>query len=240
MMNSMLNFFKKNPHTQDLEHIKIFLRSHLDQLTEAKDKISQNILDVTKFFIEENLDYYESMDILMRKNHFRGCIPMARSIFENSINLQYIYKENTEQRARNFKLASMDSFLKRWTDFKEYPHEVEEMKKYFESELKNYVPDRKTIKEKAEEVGVHSMYRDIYKRLSEYVHSGYKSKRDFDDGGPYSTYMKRIVFSDALLVVLESLRKICERYDFDGGVMIIDDPKGVVFFATNPKKQEKI
>jgi len=237
----MFNFFKKNQHSEDLKQIKSFLRAHLNQLIDAKAKVPQDIFDVTKFFLEENLDFYESMDILIQKNHFRGCIPIARSIFENSINLQYIYKQDTEQRAKNFKLASMSAFLKRWQSMKEYTPEAEEMKAFMENEIKNYVPDNKTLKQKADEVGVQSSYKDVYKRLSEYVHSGYKSKRDFDDGRPYTIYLKRIVFSDTLIVTLEALKKVCEMYDLDGGVMVIDDPgyKGVLLYATNPKREEE-
>jgi hypothetical protein len=43
------------------------------------------------------------------------------------------------------------------------------------------------------------------------------------------------------LVTLMALEKVCTKYDLDGGMMRIDDPgyKGIVFFATNPKRQEE-
>lgn len=237
----MFNLFKKNQRTEDLKQIKIFLRKHKEQLIKNKDKVPQDIFDVTNFFFDEVLDIYESMDILIRKDHFRGCLPMARLLLENSINLQYVYKQDTEQRAKNYKLASANSFLKRLSTLKETNSELNEMKAVFENELKDYAPDKKTLRDKAEEVNMQSMYKDSYKRLSEYIHSEYRANRDLNRVGPYTEYLKRMVFSDTLLVTLEALKSVCERYDLDGGVMIIDDPgyKGVIFFATNPKKQEE-
>lgn len=238
----MFNLFKKNNKEDDIEEIKKFLTMHLSQLIKAKDKIPEDVFDVTKFFIEENLDIYESMNILMSKNHFRGCIPLSRSILENSINLQYIYKEDTEQRAKNFKLASMDSFLKRYNDFEDNSPQYKEMKNVFENQLKYYVKDRKNIKEKFEEVNSHLFYKEAYKRLSGYVHSEYKINRDFTENRPYNNYLKRLVFTDTLLVTLEALKVVCEKFDLDGNFMVIDDLdyNRTIFFSTNPKKMEEI
>lgn len=237
----MISLFKKNSRAADIGEIRSFIRDHRNVFTKLEGKIPDDVFDVTCFFFDEILDIYESMEILMQKNHFRGCLPMARLLLENSINLQYIYKQDTEERAKQYKLKSASSYYKRFSTLNDPAPEYQELKKIFEEKLKEYVPNKMTLKEKAKEVNLHSTYKDSYARLSGYVHSEYKGSRDLSEARPYNDYLRRMVFSDTLLVTLDALKSICEKYDLDGGVMIIDDPgyKGVVFFATNPKKQEE-
>jgi hypothetical protein len=172
------------------------------------------------FFLHDMVQLYESIGVLSDKNQFRGCLPLARSLLECSINFQYIYKEDTEQRAKNFKRKSYEELRKRGktitSDLKEYTAFMERL----ETELQDYVPN---------------------KRLSEFVHVGYKPFRDFDEEGPYNDYLKRLVFSDTVLFILKSLESVCTRYDLGGGFMVIEDPGyiGTIFFSTNPKKEEE-
>ncbi len=239
----MFNLFKKNTQHENLKQVKDFILEHSEEFSINKEKISQDVFDVTMFFFKEVLDLYESMDILIQKDHFRGFLPISRSLLENSINIQYIYDKDTENRAKNFKLASIDKFLKRHKGQKYDEPECKEMESKFKEMLKDYVPGpRMTIEDKFKQVNSHSLYKDEYKRLCEYVHSDYKGPRDLNDNGPYPAYLRRLVFSDTLLVVLEALKSICERFDLEGGVMVIDDPgyKGKLFYSTNPKKSEEV
>jgi hypothetical protein len=238
----MLSLFKKNSRAADIREIQSFIRAHKEEFEKREAEVPPDVFDVTCFFFDEILDIYASMEILMQKHHFRGCLPMARLLLENSINLQYIYKQDIEERAKQFKLKSASSYYKRFATLNDPAPEYKELKKIFEDKLEEYVPNKKTLKEKAKEVNLHSMYKDSYTRLSGYVHSEYKGNRDLSEVRPYNDYLRRMVFSDTLLVTLDALKSICEKYDLDGGVMIIDDPgyKGVVLFATNPKKQQEV
>lgn len=239
----MFNFLKnKNSRHEDMKQVKSFIRGHRKEFIENKQKISQDIFDVTIFFFDEILDIYESMDILIQKGHFKGCLPMARLLLENSINLQYIYKQDSEKRAKDFKLASAQALSKRFATLDENTEEFRGVKYILEDQLRGFVKDKKTLKEKADEVNFESLYKDSYKRLSGYVHSAYRVNWDFDEERPYNLFLKRLVFSDTALVTLEALKSICEKYDLDGGVMfVIDEPgyKGDIAFATNPKKMEE-
>ena len=97
------------------------------------------------------------------------------------------------------------------------------------------------MREKFKAVNLDRMYVRSYKRLSEYVHPVYRPKKvDFNELGPYTLEMKRTVESDTCIVTLMALEKVCTKYDLSGGIMRIDDPgyKGIVYFATNPKREE--
>lgn len=116
----MFTFFKKNSRVADIRKVKSFIHGHKQEFASHKDQVPHDIFDVTNCFFDEVLDIYESMEILMRKHHFRGCLPMARLLLEISINLQYIYKQDTEERAKQFKLksaASYDRYHKSKTPF---------------------------------------------------------------------------------------------------------------------------
>lgn len=239
----MWNPFKKPTRNKDLIEVRKFLVSHFKQFHDAKEIISQDIFDVTIFLLTEAIQLFDSIDILSRKNHFRGCLPIARNIMEISINLQYIYKKDIELRAKNFKLDSMYEMKRKGDSVEEEsknnPVYQEYMKK-LDKELKDYKKEKKTVYEKAEEVNMKSSYISTYRRLSEYVHSGYRPVRDFDEDGPYNDFLKRVVFSDTVIFMLIGLKSVCEKYDLAGGFMVIDDAgyNGVILFSTNPKKEE--
>ncbi|MCB9818381.1 hypothetical protein H6787_02740 [Candidatus Nomurabacteria bacterium] len=240
----MFGFFNKPSRKKDLKAVKDFLIAHFQQIYSAKDRIPPDVFDVSMFFITEAIQLFDSIDILSRKNHLRGCLPIARTIMEISINLQYIYRKDVEQRAKLFKLDSMYEMRRKGDSIedesKDNPVYQEYMKK-LDEELKDYKKEKKTIYEKAAEVNMKSFYVSTYRRLSEYVHSGYRPARDFDEEGPYNDFLKRVVFTDTVMFMLMGLKSVCEEYDLDGGFMVIDDPgyKGIVFFSTNPKKEEE-
>lgn len=235
----MFNFLKKKT---EFGPMKSMLMDHLRQINEKKSSIPEDVFDVTAFTLEEIIGVFDSMDILIAKDDFAGCIKLSRSILENSINLQYIYKEETQKRAKNFKLASLKGMARKFEALEEYTPEAKEMYEFFQEKLKEYEPE-KNIREKFKAVNSDATYIRSYKRLSEHVHPTYRShKLDYAENRPYIEELKRTVRSDTCLVTLMALEKVCTKYDLDGGVMMIDDPgyKGVVLFATNPKKQSEI
>jgi hypothetical protein len=240
----MFGIFNKPSRKKDLKAVKGFLIDHFQQLHNAKDRIPQDVFDVSAFFITEAIQLFDSIDILTRKNHFRGCLPIARTIMEISINFQYIYKQDIEKRAKNFKLDSMLEMKRKGDSVADEsvnnPAYQEYMSKIAD-ELKDYKKVKKTVYEKAKETNMESSYISTYRRLSEYVHSGYQPVRDFDEKGPYNDFLKRVVYSDTVMFIMMGLKSMCEQYDLDGGFMVIDDPgyKGIIFFSTNSKKEEE-
>ena len=240
----MFNPFKKSLRQKDFKEVRRFFVNHFKQLHDAKEGIPQDVFDVSSFFITEAVQLFDSIDILTSKNHFRGCLPIARTIMEISINFQYIYKQDVEKRAKNFKLDSMWEMKRKGDSVADEsvnnPAYQEYMSKIAD-ELKDYKKVKKTVYEKAKETNMESSYISTYRRLSEYVHSGYQPVRDFDEKGPYNDFLNRVVHSDTVMFILMGLKCMCEKYDLDGGFMVIDDPgyKGIVFFSTNPKKEEE-
>lgn len=237
----MFNLFKKNNRQDDIKEIKGFLNIHLSQLIKAKDKIPDDVFDVTKFSLEEILSTFKSMGFLMMKNDFEGCIKLSRTILESAINLRYIYKEDTEQRAKNFKTASIKNLSKKFELLEEHTPEAKEMNDYFQKLLKDYNLDKKVVRDKFKEVNSDSTYVRSYKRLSEYIHPTYRPQKvNFNEDSPYVLEMKRTVRSDTCIMTLMALMDVCTKYDLDGGIMVIEEPeyKGTVFFSTNPKKME--
>ncbi|MES2224199.1 MAG: DUF5677 domain-containing protein [Patescibacteria group bacterium] len=236
----MFNFFNKKT---NFTPIKAILIDHIKQLKEKKPTIPEDVFDVTKFSLEEILSTFESMEILINKHDFEGCIKLSRSVLENSVNLRYIYKEDVEKRAKNFKLTSVKKLTEKFHSLgDEYTPEAKELNDYFEGLLKDYVPE-KTVRDKFKAINFDDMYVRSYKRLSEYIHPVYRAKKvDFGENHrPYVLEMKKTVRSDTSLVTLMALEVVCAKYDLDGGIMSIDEPgyKGTVFFATNRKKAEE-
>lgn len=240
----MFSLFNKPSRKKDLNAVKVFLGTHLQQLHDAKDRVPQDVFDVSAFFITEAIQLFDSVDILTRKNRFRGCLPLARTIIEISINFQYIYKKNVQQRAKNFKLDSMWEMKRKGDNVAnealDNPFYKEFMGKIAD-ELKDHKKEKKNIYEKAKETNMKSSYISTYRRLSEYVHSGYQPVRYFDEKGSYNDFLKRVVYSDSVMFMLMGLKSMCEKYDLEGGCMVIDDPgyKGIIFFSTNPKREEE-
>lgn len=235
----MFNFLKKKTIFGPMRQM---LADHLEQISEKRESIPQDVFDVTMFTFEEIQGVFESMGTLMQKRDYAGCIKLSRSILENSINLQYIYKEDTEKRAKNFKLASLKGMAKKFESLDEYTPEAKEMYEFFQEKLKEYTPE-KSVRDKFRAVNSDATYVRSYRRLSEHVHPTYRSRRlDYSDKGPYIEELKRTVRADTCLITLMALERVCTRYDLDGGVMMIDDLgyKGTVFFATNPQKMEPI
>lgn len=233
----MFNFFKKKTM---FGPIRQMLLDHLEQVKEKRGSMSEDVFDVTKYSIEEFISVFESMDTLIAENDFEGCIKLARSILENSVNLQYIYKEDIENRSANFKLTQIKGMTKKFEALDEFTPEAKEMHEFFKEKLKDY--KKITIGEKFAAVNFEQQYLTSYQRLSEFVHPTYRAVRiNFTEKRPFVDNLKRIVRSDTCLVTLMGLKDVCTKYDLNGGIMMIDEPGyiGHVFFATNPKKAEE-
>jgi hypothetical protein len=234
----MFNFFKKK---RNFVAMKLVITDHLKQLEEKRASIPEDVFDITRFSFEELLSTFESMDTLIKKRDYEGCIKLSRSILENSVNLRYIYKEDTEKRAKNFKLKSVKILSKKFESLDDPAPEAKEMNDYFQELLKDYTPE-KNMRDKFKEINSEATYIRSYKRLSEFIHPVYRHKKiDFNQNRPYALEMKRTVRSDTCLVTLTALAVVCVRYNLDGGIVMIDEPGyiGKVFFATNPKKAEE-
>jgi hypothetical protein len=233
----MLDFLRKKK-TNFTEIISVLI-DHIRQIKDKKNSIPEDVFDVTIFSLEEILSTFESMDTLIEKNDIGGCLKLSRTILENSINLRYIYKEDIESRAKNFKTESIKKLSEKFESLDEYTPEAKEMYDYFQKLLKDYVPDKKKIRDKFKEVNSDSTYVRSYKRLSEYIHPTYRHQKiDFSKNTPYILELKRTVRSDTCIIALTALMDVCIKYDLNGGGMIIEEPeyKGTVFFSTNPLK----
>lgn len=210
------------------------LVQHLEELGQKETSIPGYTFDVTQFLLKENVDAYRSIAVLYKAGHFRSCMPIARSILENSINLLYIYKENTEKRARNFKLFSTLNYLKRARNVEPTGEAATHFKKLLsvmEASAKEYTPegsnalhwDGKSFKKICEELNLNSIYSDFYTRLSEYTHTSFMNKQDYDTGRPYNYFLKKLVFRDTTVITAQALKEINEKYDLLFGAIILND-----------------
>ena len=111
--------FLKSGEIKDLEDIRDFLRYWLQDFKTYEEQMSPVLFRVTSFIIRENIEIYSSIITLRKKHHFLSCLILGRSILENSVNLQYIYRQDTEQRAKNFDLFAMSGYANRAGKLKE-------------------------------------------------------------------------------------------------------------------------
>lgn len=241
-------FSKNNEQIKDLEQIKKFLRSHIDEFKSKEKEIPADVFEASVFLLEEILDMYESISTLYRRDHFRSCIILARTILENSINLRYIYQSDTEKRAKNFKLFSLREYLNRADKVENTPKEAKEFLDFLRQETLHYQPsgtnqgywDGKSIRDKALSLKSETVY-DMYRHLSNYLHSKYRGNRNLSVERPYNDFLRKLVFKDILVHTLQALTDMCLKYDLEGGIMIMHDypQQGhVLLFATNPKRRE--
>jgi hypothetical protein len=239
--------FWKSGEIKDLEDICNFLKHYLQDFEAIREKVSPSLFRVTYFLMQENLDIYESIIALRRKGRFLSCLILGRSLLENSVNLQYIYQRDTEQRAHNFDLYPMKEYIERSSAIEDMPKEGVEAISRMREELKEYRPagdfrnhwDGKNIWLVFSELDLKSTYTSLYKRLSNFSHSAF-GNRNFQQDRPYINFLKGLLTKEIFIMVLESVRAVSERFDMDEAVARIEDcPPGVtLFFSTNPKRSE--
>jgi hypothetical protein len=242
----MKNFWLKREEAKDFGKIISLIKSHIKELDSKKTEIPESVYFATRFILEESVDALESIIVLRKGGHFRSCLMLARSILENSVNLQYIYKADTEARALNFRLFSMKMFLKRLESNQEDFPGKDGLLDTFRTLVKLYKPsgenknhwDGVTIKKIFDELKLSSLYTNWYSRLSGFTHSQYSDSRDIEQDGPYSDFLYRLVFKDLLVAVLETLKVINGKYNLlEGGAIITDypHPGAVLAFSINLK-----
>lgn len=227
----------------DIQVAAKLVRDHANELNNRKD-IPLDVSEVIIFLLEETIDVYESIATLYKKGHMRSCVILSRSLFENAINLRYILKENTEQRAVNYKLFSLESYLKRVKNYKEDFPGKEVLLTGFDKISKKRVPegprkghwDGKSLKEICAELKCDSLYSQFYSRLSGYIHSQYQSTRDLKSETKYNQYIKKLVFQHLFVLILETLKVLNNKYNIlEGGAVIEDYPETgtTLFFSVS-------
>lgn len=101
--------------------------------------------------------------------------------------------------------------------------------------------DGKSIREIFCELNKEPIYDEWYSRLSGYTHQQYKGKTDFDIDSPYIVFLKKLIMRDIVIIGLETLKSINDKYDLVDQVMWFHDypePGATFFFSVNPKRSE--
>jgi hypothetical protein len=247
----LLNWIRKRRHirayTGDLAAMNKELQRHLAELKNKKAEVQEDIFDVTMYILEENIDLYKSIITLYKQGHFRSCLILVRNILENFVNLQYIYADDSEKRAKNFRLFSALHYLKRVDKVKDVPPEIKkEFSEMRQSMELDYQPsgnkkghwDGKSMRKMCDELKLTIIYEDWYSRLSSYTHSQYRGNRDLDHAGPYNNFLRDLVVKHVSVVGLQTLYKINSKYNLTEDIVILHDypQEGAVFlFAVNER-----
>ncbi|MBU1293123.1 hypothetical protein KJ819_03620 [Patescibacteria group bacterium] len=244
----MLRFWESGE-IKDLREIVVFLHRYLSNLSQLERKTTPELFAVTRFLVEENIDIYESIITLRKKGRFLPCLTLARSLLENSINLQYIYQKDTEQRARNFYHYPLREYVMRTESLPNISELQAKLLRKMQEELKSHKPagkrrhhwDGKSISEIFSELDLKDTHAPLYSRLSGFTHAQF-GNRDFLQDRPYINFLKTVATKEVFVSVLESLRVVTEHFDLEPDVVRIEDfPKegSTLLFSTHPKKSEK-
>jgi len=229
----------------EIQGIMEMIGIHLHQLEAQKDVIDGEVYDVTVFLLFELLDIFSSISSLKPEIHFRSCLVLARGIFEDCINLEYIYKKNNERRAKNYRLFSVVEYLNRAEKFQDDIVQKDELINRLRAEVKMYAPsgadkriwDGISLAKKAEETGREQTY-DFFRQTSNYSHAKFRGNIDFSEKRPYLDFLRELVYRITILETMAILQLIAERFDLDGGVIYLTNPEfnKDIIWATNPKK----
>ncbi len=242
-------FIEKRNQLKDLRQASKLLRDHRQELVRRKSEFTEDVFDVTEFFLRQNSDLFDSIATLHKGDHFQSCVVLARSLIENAINLQYIYRDNHEQRAKNFKLFTLKRYVSRADIVDDFPGK-EDFIASMEEILKDYKPsgknkshwDGRSFKEICNELKMGSTYKAVYSRLSEYSHSGFTRKLDYSEPGPYNDFLRSLVFRYSILMTAQTLKDINQRHDLLMGFIHIPDypdPHTDLFFSFSNKRHEQ-
>jgi len=233
---------------KDLAETKDLLDKHLKEWTRRKDDIPVDIFDATRFILETLVDSYGAVHTLYGKKHLDSCIVLARTILENSVNLKYIHQKDSERRAKNFIIFPMKLWLKRTKNLDDADAiKNSEVLLNIKRITEEYNPtgdrtdhwDGKKIRDLFDELKLTPVYTEGYSRLSGYIHPHFKKGIDMHTKRPYYDFIRKFIFKDILVVTLETLKTINEKYDLLEGVVILGDyprKREVLFFSINNKK----
>lgn len=233
-MKYIKEWLKKREVIHDFKETVRLLKAQLAEVTRRQAEIPPDVFDVMRFVLEENIDFYKSIISLYKTGQFQSCLLIGRTIIENSINLQYILREDTERRAKNFILHSATSTLEGLKNLKEEIRGKAEVIKHIEglkeqiqkSGSRNFSWDGKSFKQICDELGLGEIYNAWYSRLSKFVHPHYKNTRDLEQERPFNNFLKRLISKDMLVLTLQSLKDINKRYKLlEGGAIISDYPE---------------
>ncbi len=176
---------------------------------------------------------------------------ISRYILEDCVNLHYIYKKDSEKRALNYKVFPAKELLSRMEVYdgdderikKEIPRVKERLKKYSPSGSNQNHWDGLSTKKIMSDLGLDDIYQNWYVRMSAYIHPQYRgSKIGGNDEGEYIEFLKKMVFKDLNLPILESLRAINRKFDLlEGGAVISNYPKknSTLVFSINEHREPK-
>jgi hypothetical protein len=233
-----------NKEAREFAEVKRFLSFHLGEFSKHESRVNPDLYDVTTFFLQENIALYDAMEILISKGHFRSCVSLARSLLENAVTLRYIYDDDSDTRARNYKRVAQHSFLQRVRN-QDDPSILKATLEIYGDQIVDFNPKKEwpTLKMMFKEIKMDKQYDEWYGRLSEYAHSRYRNGGDLSEDRPFNNFLRKLVYRHVLLMILESLRVATEKFDLDGGVLIMDnypDEGSVFFYSTNPKKMAPI
>lgn len=249
-MRAKKTFKEKHITLHDFKEIIKIQRSHLKELIKRESDIQSDIFKATKFILEENVDLYKSIVLLYKRGYIQSCLLLARSIIENVINLQYIFQEDTEKRAKNYTFHSTAINLEKIKKIEKKPPGTDEVIKYFEK-IKNEIQksgnqknywDGISFKKICEELDQAEIYEQFYSRLSEYTHSQYKGIRSLEIERPYTDFIKKFLTKNLQILTLQSLKSINEKYNlYEGGAIITDYPKrgAVTVFSISSKETDE-
>src|SRR3989338_776655 len=226
----------KRRRIKEFDDIRRLIEAHLVESRNRRFEMSNHMFNAIEHALLVDLEHYNTIKILVTADQFYPCLPFARSIVENSINLLYILKEDSERRARAFALHSAIVFAQRTekeTESEAKPKELIETLQQI-NELQSQNPksgrnkshwDGKSFKQLCEELNMQKIYTGWYTRLSGYTHPQYKIRKGINKDGPFLAYLEKLVFRDMFLLVLESIKDLNAKFDLlEGGAMITDYP----------------
>lgn len=242
--------FKKDNDIENVKLIKKAVDFQFFELIRRRKEFNSDLFQVTAFMLE-NISDAMSAIITLRKNHFKSSLIIARNLLEDSINLQHIYKSDSERKALNHIVFSQKEVLKRSNKYSnQMPSGLKEKILKNQDKINSYSPsgskknywDGLSIKEIIESLGYKHMYSDWYARLSSYIHSQYKNKVDIKSDAPYMSFLRELLFKDLLINILQSLKDINEKLNLTEGAVIFKDypKKGSILFFSIDKDNRKV
>ena len=235
---------------KDVAVIRKMVMAHLNELVSRRKEINEDLFEVTAFLLDEIADALSAI-VTLKKDHLKSSIMISRYILENCINLLYIYKEDSEKRALNYRAFPAKILLKRMEQNQEndkrikgeIPKVKELADKFCPSGSSNNYWDGLSVKKIMEDLNLESMYNDWYVRMSAYIHPQYRgSKITANDKGEYVKFLKDMVFKDLNVPILYSLRAINKKFDLlEGGAIIENYPKekSTLIFSINEHREPK-
>lgn len=249
IIKKIKNSIRVRNEMDDIKQIRFVVLSHLRELIKRRKEIDDNLFEITAFLLDEISDSLAAI-ITLRENHLKNSVMIGRYILEACVNLHYIYKNDSEKRALNYRAFSAKSLLKRMEQCQDEDEKIKNEIPRVKDRVNQHNPmgknsshwDGKSVKEIMDDLGLEKIYIDWYTRMSSYIHPQYHGQKiTADVDSPYINYLKSMVFKDLSLPILESLKVINERFDLlEGGVIFKNYPKkkSILVFSINNKRMK--